>query len=73
MLRDFSALDMVLEDMGLFGVFRSAMAATLGEQAWQLEVGSVFSSSRRALLRPHLTPSFSGSAGIRRLQHEEVS
>ncbi|KJH50718.1 hypothetical protein DICVIV_03159 [Dictyocaulus viviparus] len=36
-LVELSALDMVLEDMGLFEIFRNALSTVLGEQAWQLE------------------------------------
>ncbi|ETN68670.1 hypothetical protein NECAME_05515 [Necator americanus] len=32
-----SALDIVLEDMGVFQIFRDAMSVVLGEQSWQLE------------------------------------
>ncbi|CAJ0605514.1 unnamed protein product [Cylicocyclus nassatus] len=34
---ELSALDLVLEEMGLLEIFRDAMSIVLGEQAWQLE------------------------------------
>ncbi|KAK6736611.1 hypothetical protein RB195_019359 [Necator americanus] len=36
-LVEISALDIVLEDMGVFQIFRDAMSVVLGEQSWQLE------------------------------------
>ncbi|KHJ85851.1 hypothetical protein OESDEN_14413 [Oesophagostomum dentatum] len=36
-LVELSALDMALQDMGLFQIFRDSMSVVLGEQSWQLE------------------------------------
>ncbi|KAK6023910.1 hypothetical protein OSTOST_10291, partial [Ostertagia ostertagi] len=36
-LVELSALDMMLEDMGIHQLFRSAISSALGDQAWQLE------------------------------------
>ncbi|KAK5970022.1 hypothetical protein GCK32_004154 [Trichostrongylus colubriformis] len=36
-LVELSALDLMLEDMGIFQLFRDAISSALGDQAWQLE------------------------------------
>ncbi|WKX96767.1 hypothetical protein Q1695_012874 [Nippostrongylus brasiliensis] len=54
-LVELSALDLVLGEMGLFDVFRSAVQATLGDQAWQLEEALGFSAYT---MKPASKPDF---------------
>ncbi|RCN46953.1 hypothetical protein ANCCAN_06993 [Ancylostoma caninum] len=54
-LVELSALDMVLEDMGLFQIFRDAMSIVLGEQSWQLEEALGFGAYK---MKPCSKPQF---------------
>ncbi|EYC44590.1 hypothetical protein Y032_0456g1780 [Ancylostoma ceylanicum] len=54
-LVELSALDMVLEDMGLFEIFREAMSIVLGEQSWQLEEALGFGAYK---MKPCSKPQF---------------
>ncbi|VDO26434.1 unnamed protein product [Haemonchus placei] len=50
-LVELSALDMMLEDMGIFRLFHNAISSALGEQAWQLEEALGF-GAYKAKVRP---------------------